>query len=210
MQSSPGALECDQQVGVRLISHRQQAALWRHLHCGFISCCLRPTQNEEMQTSQSPEAADRSRRRPKRPYACGQPTPSRYTIIYVSVPIPTYYSRRPGGAKLSLSSREGLPNLAFDHFASTLPLFAASLACAPPRRSEPWRVNHRLLLSQIEQQTSFAAPLATASACVPRTPVSSVVRARARQSVAKGISLWLGRSSLCGGAEPHIGPGSFI
>jgi hypothetical protein len=124
-------------------------------------------------------------------------------------PIPTYYSRRPGGAKLSLSSREGLPNLAFDHFASTLPLFAASLACAPPR-SEPWRVNHRLLLSQIEQQTSFAAPLATASACVPRTPVSSVVRARARQSVAKGISLWLGRSSLCGGAEPHIGPGSFI
>ena len=66
----------DQQVGgVRLISHRQQVALWRHLHCGFISCGLRLTQNEEMQTSQSPEAADRSRRRrPKRLYACGLPT----------------------------------------------------------------------------------------------------------------------------------------
>ena len=49
-------------------------------------------------------------------------------VYHVYVPIPTYYSRRPGGAKPSLSSREGLPNLAFEHFASTLPLFAASLA----------------------------------------------------------------------------------
>jgi hypothetical protein len=31
-----------------LISHRQQAALWRHLHCGFISCCPRLAQKEEM------------------------------------------------------------------------------------------------------------------------------------------------------------------
>lgn len=35
--------------------------------------------------------------------------------------------KRPCDAKLSLSCREGLPNLAFNQFASTLPPFAASL-----------------------------------------------------------------------------------
>lgn len=41
------ALESNPQVGVRLISHRQQAALWRHLHCGFISCCLHSSPDTE-------------------------------------------------------------------------------------------------------------------------------------------------------------------
>jgi hypothetical protein len=39
--------------------------------------------------------------------------------------------KRPGDAKLSLLCREGLPNLAFNQLASTLPPFAASLAFEP-------------------------------------------------------------------------------
>lgn len=89
-------------------------AMWRHLHCDFISCWRRLAQDENMQTSLE-SAADRSR------------------------------PRRHCRAKLSLSSREGLPNLAFNHFASTLPLFAASLARSP--RTE--HGNHRSPWSQI-------------------------------------------------------------
>lgn len=45
---------------------------------------------------------------------------------------------------------------------------------------------------------------------VPLVRPSVLSCALVHQSVAMGISLWLGRSSLCGDTEPHIGPGSFI
>lgn len=60
---------------------------------------------------------------------------------------------------------------------------------------------------QIEQHTSFAAHFATAfvrSLSVRPSVLSCVL---VHQALALGISLWLGRSSLCGDAEPHIGPG---
>jgi hypothetical protein len=115
-------------------------------------------------------------------------------------------SKRPCDAKLSLSCREGLPNLAFNPFASTLPLFAASLRLSP---QEP---NSRSTFAAVANITTNIVRCAfrhCICALPRRTPVSSVVRARA--SVGRnGISLWLGRSSLCGDAEPRIGPGSFI
>lgn len=115
-------------------------------------------------------------------------------------------SKRPCDAKLSLSCCEGLPSLAFNQFASTLPLFAASLRLSS---QEP---NSRSTFAAVANITTNIVRCAFRhSVCAfPRsTPVSSVVRACA--SVGRnGISLWLGRSSLCGDAEPHIGPGSFI
>lgn len=115
-------------------------------------------------------------------------------------------SKRPYDAKLSLTCREGLPNLAFNQFASTLPLFAASLRLRP---QEPNRRSKFAAVANITMNIVRCAFRHCVCAFLRCTLVSSVVRARA--SVGRsGISLWLGRSSLCGDAEPHIGPGSFI